>query len=104
MDTTLYKCLLLNVSGVRRVSVLVQESGKCVSDWKGIVSVISSGKVNGIRRGVCVSGVRRECVTRIKRGKCTWGKKRGSVSWLTRGSVPGTEMGKCTWDKKGNCI
>ena len=96
MDTTLYKCLLLNVSGVRRVTVLVQESGKCVSDWKGIVSVISSGKVNGIRRGVCVSGVRREGVTRIKRGKCTWGKKRGSV--------PGTEMGKCTWDKKGNCI
>ena len=36
---------------------------------------------------MCVSGVRREGVTRIKRGKCTWDEKGGSVSWLRRGEV-----------------
>jgi len=51
------------------------------------------GSLPGIRRGVCVSGVRREGVTRIKMGKCTWGKKGGSVSGLRRG--------ECLWNKKG---
>ena len=40
----------------------------CLGLEEGIVFVISSGKVTGIRRGVCVSGVRREGETRIKRG------------------------------------
>ena len=62
------------------------------------------GSVPGIRRGVCVSGVRREGVTRIKRGKCTWGKKGEMCLGLEGGSVSETERGKCTWDKKQNCI
>lgn len=47
---------------VRRVSVLGQESVKCVWDWKGLVSLISSGKVPGIRRGsVCIWSKKRGC-------------------------------------------